>query len=97
MSAEERARLAVSLLCSLEESGEDPEEEEELWIAEANRRSREIEDGSVNGIPAEKFLNRLRSKQSYSVYINSGRRAQVCVTRLLLGVFLIQATFPKKI
>ncbi len=62
LPAEDRARLALSLLCSLEESGEDSEEVESLWIAEAERRVREIQAGSVKLIPAEEVLNRLRSK-----------------------------------
>ena len=62
LSAEDRAKLAVSLLCSLEETGEDPVEVEKLWVAEAKRRAQEIEDGSAVGIPAEVVLNKLRSK-----------------------------------
>jgi putative addiction module component (TIGR02574 family) len=62
LPAAERARLAVILLSSLEETGEDPEEMERLWVAEANRRIREIQAGSVKGIPAEEVLNRLKFK-----------------------------------
>jgi hypothetical protein len=62
LSAEDRARLAVSLLWSLEDSGEDPVEVEKLWIAEAKRRTQEIEDGSSVGIPASDVLARLKSK-----------------------------------
>ena len=61
---EDRARLAVSLLCSLEETGEDPEEVEKLWVAVAKRRAQEIQDGSVEGIPADEVLNRLRAKHA---------------------------------
>ena len=62
LPAEDRARLAVSLLCSLEETGEDPVEVEKLWIAEAKRRARQIEEGSATGIPAADVLARLKSK-----------------------------------
>ena len=62
LPAEDRARLAVSLLCSLEEAGEDPEEIEKLWVVEAERRFQEIQGGSERGISAEEVLNRLRSK-----------------------------------
>jgi len=62
LSAEDCARLAVSLLCSLEDSGEDRVEVEKLWIAEAKRRAQEIEDGSSVGIPASDVLARLKSK-----------------------------------
>ena len=62
LPAEDRARLAVSLLCSLEETSEDPVEVEKLWIAEAKRRARQIEDGSATGIPVADVLARLKSK-----------------------------------
>ena len=62
LSAEDRARLAVSLLLSLEEMGEDPAEVEKLWVAEAKRRAQEIDDGSSIGIPASDVLARLKSK-----------------------------------
>ena len=64
LPAEDRAKLAVSLLCSLEETGKDPEEIERLWVAEAKRRAREIQDGTVKAIPADEVLNRLRAKPS---------------------------------
>jgi hypothetical protein len=41
---EDRARLAVDLLASLEESVESPEEIEKLWLAEAERRFQEVRD-----------------------------------------------------
>ena len=41
LPAEDRARLAVSLLCSLEETDEDSLEIEKLWVAEAARRVQE--------------------------------------------------------
>ena len=62
LSAEDRARLAVSLLLSLEEMGEDPAEVEKLWVAEAKRRAQEIDDGSSIEIPASDVLARLKSK-----------------------------------
>ena len=62
LSAEDRARLAVSLLLSLEEMGEDPAEVEKLWVAEAKRRAQEIDDGSSIGIPASDVLAGLKSK-----------------------------------
>jgi hypothetical protein len=52
LSAEDRARLALRLLSSLEETVESPEEIEKLWIAEAERRFQELRDGTVQGIPA---------------------------------------------
>ena len=59
---EDRARLAVSLLRSLEETDEPPEEIEKLWVAEAKRRAKMFEDGSEIGIPASDVLDRLKSK-----------------------------------
>ena len=63
LPADERAKLAVSLLCSLEETGEDPKEVEKLWIVEAERRAREIQTDSVTAIPADEVLSKLRSNR----------------------------------
>ena len=62
LSAGDRARLAVSVLCSLEESVEDPVEVENLWITEAKRRAQQIKDGSATGIPVADVLARLKFK-----------------------------------
>ncbi len=64
LSAENRARLAVRLLSSLEETTESPEEIEKLWIAEADRRFQELRDGVVKGIPAREVFAELRKKRS---------------------------------
>jgi putative addiction module component (TIGR02574 family) len=64
LSAEDRARLAVRLLSSLEETTESPEEIEKLWIAEADRRFQELRDGVVKGIPAREVFAELRKKRS---------------------------------
>ena len=61
---EERARLAVVLLASLEEEVQSPEELEKMWLAEAERRFRELKDGDVQGIPAREVFTRLRAKFS---------------------------------
>ena len=63
---EDRARLAVRLLSSLEETTESPEEIEELWVAEAERRFQELRDGVVQGIPAQKVFAELRAKRKRS-------------------------------
>ena len=63
LSAEDRARLAVRLLSSLEETTESPEEIEKLWIAEAERRFQELRDGVVEGIPAGEVFSELRAKR----------------------------------
>jgi putative addiction module component (TIGR02574 family) len=64
LSAEDRARLAVRLLSSLEETTESPEEIEKLWIAEAERRFQELRDGVVQGIPARDVFAELRNKKA---------------------------------
>ncbi len=64
LPADERARLAVSLICSLEETGGDLQEVEKLWVVEAERRSREIQTDSVKAIPAEEVFRKLRSKRN---------------------------------
>ena len=64
LSAEDRARLAVRLLSSLEGVAESAEEIEKLWIAEAERRFQELRDGVVQGIPAREVFAELRNKRS---------------------------------
>ena len=64
LTAEERARLAVRLLESLEETTEPPDEIEKLWLANAERRFQELRDGVVEGIPAQKVFADMRSKYS---------------------------------
>jgi putative addiction module component (TIGR02574 family) len=64
LSPEDRARLAVRLLSSLEAITESPEEIEKLWIAEAERRYQELRDGIVQGIPAREVFAELRNKKS---------------------------------
>jgi len=61
---EDRARLAVRLLASLEETLESAEEIEKLWIAEAERRFQELRTGAVQGIPARDVFAELRIKRS---------------------------------
>jgi putative addiction module component (TIGR02574 family) len=63
LSAEDRARLAVRLLSSLDEGTESPDEIEKLWIAEAERRFQGLSDGTVKGIPAAEVFAELRSKR----------------------------------
>lgn len=66
LPAEDRARLAVRLLSSLEGTTESPEEIEKLWIAEAERRFQELRDGVVQGIPAQEVFAELRAKRKRS-------------------------------
>jgi putative addiction module component (TIGR02574 family) len=64
LSEEDRARLAVRLLASLEEEAESPEEIEKLWLAEAERRFEELREGVVQGVPAREVFAQLRAKLS---------------------------------
>jgi len=60
---EDRARLVVRLISSLEEGVDSLEEIEKLWIAEAIRRFQELHDGLVQGIPAREVFAELRKKK----------------------------------
>jgi len=64
LSEQERARLAVRLLASLEEEAESPEEIEKLWLAEAEQRFQELRTGVVRGVPAREVFSQLRAKLS---------------------------------
>ncbi|HEY3582414.1 MAG TPA: addiction module protein [Pyrinomonadaceae bacterium] len=55
-----RAMLAEDLRESLD--AEDQETIDALWLAEAERRDREIEEGLVVAIPGEEVMERLRSR-----------------------------------
>lgn len=55
-----RAMLAEHLMESLD--AEDQERIDSLWATEAERRDREIEDGTVQAIPGEEVMKRLRSR-----------------------------------
>ena len=59
---EDRARLAVRLLASLEDEAKSPEQIGRLWLAEAERRFEELRDGVVPGIPAREVFAQLRAK-----------------------------------
>ncbi len=51
LSAQERARLAMDLIKSLD-NYDDPEAEE-LWLQEAERRYQEYRQGKIKGRPAD--------------------------------------------
>jgi putative addiction module component (TIGR02574 family) len=60
LPASARAMLAEHLMESLD--AEDQEQIDALWAAEAERRAKELEDGTVKAIPGEEVMNRLRSR-----------------------------------
>ncbi|HEU4710356.1 MAG TPA: addiction module protein [Pyrinomonadaceae bacterium] len=55
-----RAMLAEHLMESLD--AEDQERIDARWAQEAERRDKEIDDGTVTPIPGEEVMNRLRSR-----------------------------------
>jgi len=55
-----RAMLAEHLLESLDD--QDQARIDALWAEEAERRDKEIEDGTVTPIPGEEVMNRLRAR-----------------------------------
>jgi putative addiction module component (TIGR02574 family) len=57
---EARSMLAEHLLESLD--AEEQRKIDALWATEAERRIREIEDGTVAAIPGEEVMQRLRSR-----------------------------------
>lgn len=45
----------------MEDTVETPEEMEKVWLAEANRRFQELQEGVVDGIPAADVFSELRT------------------------------------
>jgi len=60
LPVEERAKLAQRLLESLDDLSE--EEAEKLWLQEARRRAREIDEGKVKLVSAEVVERRIRAR-----------------------------------
>ena len=61
LSASERAALASELLASLDNISE--EENEQLWLEEAERRYSEYKAGRIKAVPAEEVFERVRSRK----------------------------------
>ena len=57
---EARATLAEHLLESL--SAKDQQRIDDMWAEEAERRDKEIEDGTVAAVPGDEVMSRLRSR-----------------------------------
>ena len=55
-----RASLAEHLMESLD--AEDQQEIDALWAAEAERRNKELENGTVTAIPGDEVMKRLQSR-----------------------------------
>jgi putative addiction module component (TIGR02574 family) len=60
LAPEERARLALSLIESLETSDEG--DIEELWRIEAERRWAEIESGKARLVPGDEVFAKIRTR-----------------------------------
>jgi putative addiction module component (TIGR02574 family) len=58
----DRVHLAHTLVTSLGELS--PEQIEELWVAEAERRDQELEAGTVEAVPVPEVFARIRSRHS---------------------------------
>ena len=59
LSPEARAALAEKIILSLEEPSES--ENERLWVAEAERRLKEMRQGVVTEVPAEEVFRRAKA------------------------------------
>ena len=59
LPADQRARLAQKLILSLDDLS--AEELEETWLAEADRRARELDRGEVQPIPADEVRRKART------------------------------------
>ena len=60
LSEDDKELLLRELIVELDESFD--EDVERAWIVEANKRLAELEEGTVESIPAEAVLERLRSR-----------------------------------
>ena len=60
LSAEERAELIRSLIADLD--GPEDANVEQAWLEEAERRHRELLEGKVKGVPADRVFQNLRSR-----------------------------------
>ncbi|MBA2409802.1 MAG: addiction module protein [Gammaproteobacteria bacterium] len=59
LSASDRAKLAQKLLLSLDELSES--ELDQLWLDEAERRAREIDEGIVQLVPGDEVSRKART------------------------------------
>lgn len=64
LSAPERARLAHSLIVSLDEDVEDPTAVERAWKDEIRRRVAEVDAGTAELVSAEEVIAELRRRRA---------------------------------
>jgi len=60
LGAEDKEALLRDLILDLEESLD--EDIERAWIEEAHRRLKQLDDGSIEPIPAEEVFKRVRAQ-----------------------------------
>ncbi|MGH8659872.1 MAG: addiction module protein [Gammaproteobacteria bacterium] len=60
LSTEDKTTLLRALIADLDD--EVDENIEQLWLEEAQRRYRELEEGLVKAVPAEEVFRRARAK-----------------------------------
>lgn len=61
LTPRERRDLLASMIRELDGAAANPNVEK-LWLAEAQRRYRELVDGKVEGVPGHRVFERLRSR-----------------------------------
>jgi putative addiction module component (TIGR02574 family) len=61
LAPQARAKLARELLHSLDDLSE--AEVEQLWLEEAARRESELDSGTVQAVPADEVLARLKARR----------------------------------
>ena len=76
LSRKERVLLVESLSTSLIRERPDPEIER-AWIAEIDRRVKEVEEGRTIPIPLEKVLRNLRKKYKISSALTGRKRLKM--------------------
>ena len=62
LSPQRRAALVHDIVVSLEALG--PETLAALWLDEAERRDREMDEGSAAGIPGDEVFARIRARRA---------------------------------
>ncbi len=60
LSAEDKAELLRTLIAGLDEGAD--EAVERAWLEEAQRRHRELSEGTVNAIPADEVIAKARAQ-----------------------------------
>ena len=62
LSDDERAKLALMLIQSLDKDADADGELDPAWVAEVKRRAAQFDRGEVKGIPGDEVFARIRAK-----------------------------------